>query len=96
MNDSSATSKMSSDSSQGLPANILKAARALLGWSQDDLANRSDVAKKTLADIERGAERKPTRRTIAAIRTTLEAAGIEFLEDNGVRLRDPESGGLHP
>jgi len=78
---------MSHNANNSLPANILKAARALLGWSQDDLAAKSDVAKKTIADIERGADRKPLRRTVAAIRQALEAAGIEFLDDDGLRLR---------
>ena len=68
----------------------LRAARALLGWSQDELAARSEVAKRTIAAFEVGG-RAPYPRTLGAIRSALEAAGVEFIEaDNGgpgVRLR---------
>jgi transcriptional regulator with XRE-family HTH domain len=46
----------------------------------------SGVTKKTIADFERGAT-KPYATTTEAIRNALEAAGVEFLSDNGVRLR---------
>lgn len=68
-----------------------RAARALLNWSQADLAERAKVAKQTLADFERGA-RTPYARTLADIRAALEGAGIEFIAPNGggagVRWRD--------
>jgi transcriptional regulator with XRE-family HTH domain len=61
-----------------------------VNWSQNDLVAASKVAKKTIADFEREA-RQPYARTLAAIRTALEAAGVEFIEENGggpgVRLR---------
>ncbi len=67
-----------------------KGARAMLGWSQDDLAKAAKVAKQTLADFERGA-RSPYERTLADILRALESAGVEFIEENGggpgVRLR---------
>lgn len=67
-----------------------RAARALIGWSQDELEAASKVAKKTIADFERQA-RQPQARTLEAIRTALEAAGVIFIEQNGegpgVRLR---------
>lgn len=67
-----------------------KAARALLGWTQQDLAAASDVAQKTIADFERDL-RNPYPRTVADIRRTLEEAGVEFIDENGggpgVRLR---------
>lgn len=67
-----------------------RAARALIAISQGQLAERSKVAKATIAAFELG-ERQPYARTIEAIRTTLEAAGIEFIPENGggagVRLR---------
>ncbi len=59
-----------------------RAARALLNWSQADLAERAKVAKQTLADFERGA-RTPYARTLVDIRAALEAAGIEFIAPNG-------------
>ena len=67
-----------------------RAARALVGMSQDDLVEASGVAKGTIATFELG-QRQPYARTLAAIRSALEAAGVEFIEENGggagVRLR---------
>lgn len=59
-----------------------RAARALLRISQDDLVRASGVAKATIAAFELG-QRKPYARTIAAIRAALEAAGVEFIAENG-------------
>jgi transcriptional regulator with XRE-family HTH domain len=60
-----------------------RAGRALLGWSQDQLAEASKVAKATIANFELG-KRSPYERTLDDIRAALEGAGIEFLpEDNG-------------
>ncbi len=71
-----------------------RAARALLNWSQSQLAQASKVATKTLADFERGS-RTPYDRTLADIQTALEAAGFEFIPENGsgagVRLRKTHS-----
>jgi transcriptional regulator with XRE-family HTH domain len=68
----------------------LRAARGLLGWSQERLATASGVPKRTIARLEL-AETAPQRRTSAAIRAALEAAGVEFIDENGggpgVRLR---------
>ncbi len=67
-----------------------RAARALLGWSQDELKEASSVAKKTIADFERGV-RSPYDRTLRDIKEALEGAGVEFIPENGggagVRLR---------
>jgi DNA-binding XRE family transcriptional regulator len=57
----------------------------LLNWTQSDLKKRSGVAKKTIVDFERGTT-KPYGRTLAAIITAFEAAGIEFI-NRGVRMR---------
>ena len=69
-----------------------RAARALIGWSQDQLETAAQVARKTIADFEREA-RQPYGRTLVAIRAALEAAGVEFIAENGggagVRLRKP-------
>lgn len=60
-----------------------RSARALLGWSQADLASKAKVAKQTLADFERGA-RQPYERTLRDIQDALEAAGVVFLGDGEV------------
>ena len=68
-----------------------KAARALLGWSQDQLVAASGVPKRTIARLELG-DGVPHPRTLAAIRTALEAAGIEFIygDGTGVKLRSQD------
>lgn len=67
-----------------------RAARGLLGWSQNDLADRSKVGRASIADFESG-KRTPYERTLAELRAALEAAGVIFIAENGdgpgVRLR---------
>ncbi len=81
---------MSSDNPETVSAAQVRAARGLLGWNQDDLATAAKVAKKTVADFERGA-RTPYGRTLVGFRTALEKAGVVFIDGNGggpgVRLR---------
>jgi len=65
-------------------------ARAGLGMKADELADAAKVSRVTLSDFEAG-KRSPHPRTLAAIQAALEAAGIEFIAENGggagVRLR---------
>ena len=62
----------------------MRAARALLRWSALDLAAASKVGVATIrrAEVVDG-EIPVTLPNEAALRQTLEAAGIEFIEDNG-------------
>lgn len=68
----------------------LRAARALLDWSREELASKADTTARTLARIEAG-ETVPRQSTTEAIRSALEAAGVQFIPENGggagVRLR---------
>lgn len=70
-----------------------RAARALLGWSQDQLAAASKVAKATIANFEAG-NRTPYPRTQADLVKAMEEAGVEFLSEGeagaGVRFRYPQ------
>jgi transcriptional regulator with XRE-family HTH domain len=59
-----------------------RAARALLGWSQDDLSEKAKVAKKTLQLFELG-KRNPYAQTLEALRQALERGGVEFIAENG-------------
>jgi predicted transcriptional regulator len=67
----------------------IKAARALLGWSQEDMARHSAVSYPTIARLESSdgdlGGRKDTAEKITA---ALEAAGIEFTNGDqpGVKL----------
>jgi transcriptional regulator with XRE-family HTH domain len=67
------------------PAQI-KAARALVGWKQADLAKAAKLSLTALNNIERG-EADPKSSTLLRIQQALEAAGIEFMP-RGARLRE--------
>jgi DNA-binding XRE family transcriptional regulator len=70
----------------------VKAARSLLAWSQEDLAAAADVSIPTIKRLE--AQDGPLGgrdETGIKIRSALESAGVEFIQENGdgagVRLR---------
>ena len=71
---------------------LIRAARALAVWTQDDLGKASDVPKSTIRAIEAG----QTSRLMAAnerlIIEAFESAGVEFTNGDapGVRLRRAE------
>ena len=70
----------------------IRAARALLKWSAEDLALRSSVSLRTIRRAElAGVHTSMTVANDLAVRHSLEAAGVEFIEENGggpgVRLR---------
>jgi transcriptional regulator with XRE-family HTH domain len=60
-----------------------RVARALLAWSQKDLAKAAGVATSTVADFERGS-RTPVANNAQAIRAALENAGIRLLPTGAV------------
>lgn len=66
-----------------------KMARTALGMGVRDLAAAAGVSPDTVARLERGEALK--ERTVATLRAALEAAGVEFIPENGggagVRLR---------
>lgn len=68
----------------------LRAARALINWSRDELAEAARTTVRTLARIEAG-ETSPRASTMEAIRAALEAERVIFIDENGegpgVRLR---------
>ena len=81
---------MRQDEKKPLTNSQIRAARALLGWTANELSRQSAVSLRT---IQR-AELQETFMTAAndlAIRRSLEAAGVEFIDGNGggpgVRLR---------
>jgi transcriptional regulator with XRE-family HTH domain len=70
--------------------NQVRAARGLLGWNLEQLIAASGVPKRTMIRFE-NSEGTPHASTTDAIRAALEAAGVEFIAENGggpgVRLR---------
>ena len=69
-----------------------RAARGLLAWSQQKLADAAGVGIVTVHQFEAGTS-EPRRATLQVIRRAFEAAGVEFIEENGggsgVRFREP-------
>ena len=62
----------------------VKAARSLLAWSQEELATAADVSIPTIKRLE--AQDGPLGgrdETGVKIRSALEKAGIEFIDENG-------------
>jgi transcriptional regulator with XRE-family HTH domain len=74
----------------------LRAARALLRWSAEDLARQSSVGVNTIrrAEVAEGAT-SLTAANEQAIRRALEDSGVEFIDQNGggpgVRLKNRQS-----
>jgi hypothetical protein len=70
----------------------IRAARALVKWSAEDLATHSSVSLRTIRRaelVER--DTSMTAPNDSAIRIAFEAAGVQFIDENGggpgVRLR---------
>lgn len=71
----------------------LRAARALVGWSQQQLAEKALVGVATIRRFEAGASQGMGPLQQRGLRQALEAAGVVFIDRNGagpgVRLKDP-------
>lgn len=69
-----------------LECSQIRAARALLNWSQSDLARASHIANSSIKNVEN--ENTTARReTLEQIRTAFESNGVEFLPGSGVKLK---------
>ncbi len=75
----------------------LRAARALVGWSRETLAEKAGVSAQTVTGFELlGANSRIS--TLYKIRRALEAAGVRFIDEDeqdgpGVRLQKGKSAG---
>jgi transcriptional regulator with XRE-family HTH domain len=70
----------------------IRAARSLIRWSAEDLARKSSLSVATIRRAElTDDETSMTAANDLAVRRALEAAGVEFIDENGggpgVRLR---------
>ena len=80
-----------------LSSSQIRAARALLRWSAAELAQASALGANTIRRAEvADNETSLTAANELAVRHALEAAGVEFIDENGggpgVRLRKPVRG----
>jgi hypothetical protein len=82
----------SSKKSQSLTSAQIRAARALVRWSAEALAEASSIGVTTIRRAElTDSETAMTTANDLAVRRALETAGVEFIDENGggpgVRLR---------
>ncbi len=67
-----------------------RAGRALIEMTQGELARAAQLGLSTVVDFEKN-RRPVSQQAVSAIRTALERAGVEFIDENGggsgVRLR---------
>ncbi|RYE28058.1 MAG: XRE family transcriptional regulator [Hyphomicrobiales bacterium] len=64
-----------------------RAARALLDWSQQDLAKAAHLGLSTIRDFEKG-RRVPTHNNLRGIKLALEEGGVEIGADrSGVQMK---------
>jgi DNA-binding XRE family transcriptional regulator len=71
----------------------IRAARAWIGLSQEELADEAGVARRTVIRLENSDEPR-SERIMEKLRTALEKHGIEFLFEGphgvGLRYREPK------
>lgn len=76
-----------------LTPRLCRAARALVGWQQTDMAQHSGVPRPTLSAFEvKGEDARLTTMNNKALVEAFEKAGVQFIPQNGggagLRLRD--------
>ena len=75
-----------------ITARQIKAARALLGWSQQELADRAIVSLNALTRLERG-QVDSRQSTVRSVESALIKGGVELIpaeeKGEGVRLVKP-------
>jgi transcriptional regulator with XRE-family HTH domain len=67
----------------------IRAARGLLNWSVEDLARKTGLTRLTISKIEDDAV-TPHDKSMAGIISIFDKHGVEFLDDDGVRVRKHE------
>lgn len=76
----------------------IKAARALVGLTQDDIAKATELSVQTIKRMESVGTERSTAGNVDAVKKALQAAGVIFLEAGeatsggpGVRLAQKEA-----
>jgi transcriptional regulator with XRE-family HTH domain len=79
-----------------MPAHC-RAARALLDWTQPQLAEAAELGLSTVVDFERS-RRVVSAEAVQAIRHALEVAGVEFTDGDepGVKLKKARRAATKP
>ncbi|MCZ8171142.1 MAG: helix-turn-helix transcriptional regulator, partial [Brevundimonas sp.] len=81
---------------QVITAEQIRAARASIGWSAEELSKAAGIARRTVVSIESSSGIPAAHtQTLAKIQTALEAAGIEFIgtpdDAPGIRIHAPKA-----
>ena len=75
---------MNQDPKKPLTSSQIRAARALLRWSAEDLSRHSAVSLRTIRRAELAEQQTTmTAANDLAVRHALESAGVEFTDENG-------------
>ena len=80
---------------QVITAEQIRAGRAAVGWSAEQLAKAAGIVRRTVVAIE-GAKGVPSSnaQTLQKIQSALECAGIEFIgtpdDRPGIRIASPD------
>jgi predicted transcriptional regulator len=65
-----------------ISARQIRAARALINWSQQQLADRAVLSLTAVKRLEAGIG-DPRMSTVLAVKAALEAGGVEFIPPSG-------------
>lgn len=61
----------------------LRAARALIGWTQDEVAALAAISVQTIKRMESVGPERSSAGNVMAVQRALEAAGVQFIPENG-------------
>ena len=76
----------------GMEGRQIRAARALLGWSQADLCAAANISRPTLNDLENETG-DPRRSSMTAVESAFRKHGVIFIDDGAsVGVRAPKVG----
>jgi len=79
-----------------IDARQMKAARALAGLTQEDVAKATGLSVQTIKRMEITGPERSSAGNVQAVQRALEAAGVIFIPENGggagVRLAKPKNG----
>lgn len=67
-----------------ITAQQIRAGRALVEMSQDDLAQAAGVSRPTIKRMESKGPENSSAGNVEAVRRALESAGVVFVEPNGL------------
>ncbi|PDS34923.1 transcriptional regulator [Rhizobium anhuiense] len=77
-----------------IDASQVKAARALIGMTQEELAKAAGLSGQTVKRMESIGTERSSAGNVLLVQKALEAAGVQFIPENGggagVRLSKPK------